>query len=306
MLCCLSHRTQVRDEENINNNNNIIKKIKKIEKIEKIKKIKKELFKTRKNNHIGFGISSNVFKVKLKDNYITCKIIKEGWSGKIKDEIKILKIISTLNNEKFPKFICSFKQNLNTVICYDYIQGYDLFTYISEPGKIGIFYNNEGLIIETILQILDGLKNLLTLNIVHLDIKPENIIIQSINPVKINIIDLNFCKNYKDKNIDNAIGTFGYISPEVLFYKKIYHNTDIWSIGIIIFLLYTNCFIFDIEDDKYTTNISTPNKGLFMLKKYLNDLPKNIKIIVKRCLVYNTNNRISVVGLISLINNLYN
>ena len=36
-----------------------------------------------------------------------------------------------------------------------------------------------------------------------------------------------------------------------------------------------------------------------------NKVPKNIGIIVERCLVYNTNNRISVVGLISLIKNIY-
>ena len=155
------------------------------------------------------------------------------------------------------------------------------------------------------LQILYGLESLLTLNLVHLDVKPENIIIQSTNPVKINIIDLNFCRNYKNCKINNILGTFGYISPEMLFYKKIYYNTDIWSIGVIIFLLYTNTFIFNIEEDKYATNISTSNKVLLILNKYLNKVPKNIGIIVERCLVYNTNNRISVVGLISLINNIY-
>ena len=296
MLCCLSRNSQVRDEEDIQSENIS----------NNIKKIKNELFKTRKNNYIGFGVSSNVFKVQVtKNKHITCKVIKEGWEESAEREIKLLKIISNLNNEKFPKFFCSFKQNLNDVICYDYIQGVDLFSYISETSKISIFYNNENLIIETMLQILYGLESLLTLNLVHLDVKPENIIIQSTNPVKINIIDLNFCRNYKDKIIDKVLGTFGYISPEMLFYKKIYYNTDIWSIGVIIFLLYTNAFIFNIEEDKYATNISTSNKVLLILNKYLNKVPKNIGIIVERCLVYNTNNRISVVGLISLIKNIY-
>ena len=114
MLCCIGRNNiQIGDEEEL--------KKRKLEK--DIKKIKKELFKTRINNHVGFGISSNVFKVKLNNEEVCCKVIKLGWEKQSEKEIKILKKITTLNNAMFPKFICNFKQNLGNVICYNFIPG---------------------------------------------------------------------------------------------------------------------------------------------------------------------------------------
>ena len=294
MFCCSGGSIQVNDEEEL--------KQAQIRRNTKI--IKKELFKTRKNNHIGFGVSSNVFKIKLKDKYVACKVIKEGWKKQAEKEIKILKAISKVNkNNRLPNFVCSFKQSLNDTICYDFIDGVDLFNYISESDD---FYKNETLIAETIYQILQGLESLLEINLVHLDIKPENIVVQSTSPIKITIIDLNFCSDYtKNNKLDKVLGTFGYVSPEMLIKQTFFHNTDIWSIGIIIFLLYTKTFIFDIEDEKYLETLCDLNKITDELKLGLEKVPKNLKKLLKMCLRYNTNYRISVVGLKNMIDELY-
>ena len=293
MLCCIRRNNfQIGDEEEL-----------KREKLEfDIKKIKKELFKTRKNNHIGFGVSSNVFKVKLDEQYVSCKVIKLGWEKHSEKEIKILKKISTLNHPMFPKFICNFKQNLGNVICYNFISGVDLFTYISEINE---FYSDDTLIINIIHQLLDGLEHLLLLDLVHLDIKPENIMIVSKSPFKICLIDLCFCLNYKKETPDSVIGTMGYISPEVLFKNNCYHNTDIWSIGILIYLLYTNKFIYDMEDEQYVLNLKSEHKAGLIKKDKLKIIPYNLSKIINKCLMFNTNYRISIVGLKNLISELY-
>ena len=294
MFCCSGGSIQVNDEEEL--------KQAQIRRNTKI--IKKELFKTRKNNHIGFGVSSNVFKIKLKDKYVACKVIKEGWKKQAAEEIKILKAISKVNrNNRLPNFVCSFKQSLNDTICYDFIDGVDLFTFITESDD---FYKNEILIVELAYQILEGLESLLEINLVHLDIKPENIVVQSTFPIKITIIDLSFCNDYtKTNKLDKVLGTFGYISPEMLIKQLFYHNTDVWSIGIIIFLLYTKTFIFDVEEEKYFKIMSDVNKITDEIKLGLDKVPKNIKKILKMCLRYNTNYRISVVGLKNMIDELY-
>ena len=294
MFCCSGGSIQVNDEEEL--------KQAQIRRNTKI--IKKELFKTRKNNHIGFGVSSNVFKIKLKDKYVACKVIKEGWKKQAAEEIKILKAISKVNrNNRLPNFVCSFKQSLNDTICYDFIDGVDLFTFITESDD---FYKNEILIVELAYQILEGLESLLEINLVHLDIKPENIVVQSTFPIKITIIDLSFCNDYtKTNKLDKVFGTFGYISPEMLIKQLFYHNTDVWSIGIIIFLLYTKTFIFYVEEEKYFKIMSDVNKITDELKLGLDKVPKNLKKLLKMCLRYNTNYRISVVGLKNMIDELY-
>lgn len=292
MLCCIGRNNiQIGDEEEL--------KKRKLEK--DIKKIKKELFKTRINNHVGFGISSNVFKVKLNNEEVCCKVIKLGWEKQSEKEIKILKKITTLNNAMFPKFICNFKQNLGNVICYNFIPGIDLFTYISEKNS---FYNNEKGIINILFQLLCGLESLLTLDLIHLDIKPENIIVVSKTPFKICLIDLCFCLNFKKENPERIIGTLGYISPEILFKNKIYHNTDIWSIGILIYLLYTSDFIFNMEDNEYIFNLKSEYRASLIKNEKLKNVSYNLKNIINQCLIFNTNYRISIVGLKHLLSEL--
>lgn len=266
-----------------------------------IKKIKKELFKTKINNHIGYGVSSNIFKIKLDNTYVSCKVIKDDWLEHAENEIYILKNITTINTKYFAEFICSFKLNLKPVICYEYIEGNDLFTHISKENT---FLENENKILELIRNILFGLEQLIEFNLLHLDVKPENIIIQHIDPLKIKIIDLAFCSNYKKKMIDNILGTIGYMSPEVVFHKKIYHNTDIWSIGIMVYLLYSNIFMFGCEELAYVYNIGDNTRSDKLVDKNLQRCSADLKMIITKCLIYNTNYRISVNGLIKLLNNI--
>ena len=65
------------------------------------------------------------------------------------------------------------------------------------------------------------------------------------------------------------MGTIGYMPPEVVFHKKIYHNTDIWSIGIMIYLLYSNTFVFDCEESTYIYNIGDNTRTNKLMEKKL-------------------------------------
>lgn len=293
MFCCIPRNNiQIRDEDELK------------EKIllDDIKKIKKQLFKTKKNNHLGFGISSNVFKVKLREDYVTCKVIKEGWQKQSENEIKILKKVTKLNHPIFPTFICNFKQNLKNVICYSFIPGIDLFTYITEKNR---FYKNETLVVRLIRQLLDGLESLLLIDFIHLDIKLENIMIVSTSPFKISLIDLCFCLNYKKETPKSIIGTIGYISPEIIHRCRCYHNTDIWSIGILMYVLLTSEFIFDIDEEDYIYNIGSENRIEKIKNNRLKNLSGDMQYIINKCLVFNTNYRISITGLKKVINDLY-
>ena len=267
------------------------------------KKIKKDLIKTRTNNLIGSGTSSNVFKINIDDIFISCKVSKEKWEKIVLNEISILKKINLKqkNIKLFPEYICDFKINLNKVLCYKFIDGTDLYNFIS---KDNIFKYNDFLITKILFEILKGLEFLLSLNFVHLDIKPENIIIYQINPIKIKIIDLSFCSSINNKK-EFSGGTLAYISPEVLFKNTYYKNTDIWSLGILASLLYDERFIFGFEDLVYVNNIKNKNKSQNIVKKKINKLKSKImKNILSKCLKYKANNRITISSFINYIKNL--
>ena len=297
MLGCCLGRNQIHDEEELES------PTKPTSNRELRYNIQKQLVKTRRHNHIGYGISSNVFKIYVKKTAYSCKIIKENWQKETKNEINVLQNIKTLDTDFFPKIQCSFKLNECKVICYNYIDGTDLQNIISQKNP---FQYKEKDVIHLSYQILLGLQKLLTLNYVHLDLKPENILVCCLNPVKIAIIDLSFTENFEETNgsKDKIQGTIGYISPEMLLYKKFTRKTDIWSLGIIIYLLYTSSFIFGIEEEKYTNNIEFPENVSYLVNASLNNLSLELDNIITKCLVYNTINRISINNLIKLIDSI--
>jgi serine/threonine protein kinase/DNA-binding Lrp family transcriptional regulator len=125
----------------------------------------------------------------------------------------------------------------------DYLQGMDLSAYVETNPKISQFP-------EIVYQILDGLNYLHSNNIIHFDIKPENIFI--INKGKeplVKILDfgLSEIKKHNNQNM-NAKGTLSYIAPEFfLDPTKISPKIDLFSLGIS--LIHVNRGIKDIKPD---------------------------------------------------------
>ena len=81
-------------------------------------------------------------------------------------------------------------------------------------------------------------------NLVHRDLKLENIVLESEDSLKIKIVDLGIL-GQKDEDETN-IGSLHYMAPEIL--KEEMSNTDtpldVWSLGIILYLLLFGSFPF--------------------------------------------------------------
>ena len=180
---------------------------------------------------IAEGASSKVYRITINNTFYTCKKMKLQNEKKIQKEIDVLKSINGIRLPYFHKYI---KSN-NHYILYNFIEGKDLFyTFINNKNVIS---SSPKLIAQIIYEIAMGLNELFKNNYVHLDLKPENIIISNLNPVKLKIIDLAYCKKINNINCKASKGTYGYASPEIMIQKKYYHNSDIWSLGIIMFSL---------------------------------------------------------------------
>lgn len=79
-------------------------------------------------------------------------------------------------------------------------------------------------------------------NIVHRDIKPENILLESKDPdnIVIKITDFGFAKCYdpqEGEGMDDVLGSPLYMAPEIV--KKLKYDTkvDIWSLGILAYII---------------------------------------------------------------------
>ncbi|XP_044287821.1 serine/threonine-protein kinase 17B [Varanus komodoensis] len=117
-------------------------------------------------------------------------------------------------------------------------------------------------IIRLIRQILEGICHLHENNIVHLDLKPQNILLSSICPLgDIKIVDFGMSRKIGSYGeLREIVGTPEYQAPEILNYDPITTATDIWSIGVISYMLLTHESPF-VGADKQETylNISKVN-----------------------------------------------
>ena len=202
-------------------------------------------FNVNKYNSIGLGSGavSDVYKITVENIPYTCKKFISASSEMIISEIKILKEIS---GERLPSFFKNIITLEAEYILYKYIPGSDLFNFISKNA--GYFVSRPIKIAEIIYEITLGLQELFKYNYIHLDLKPENIILSSLRPIKLTLVDLAFCRKLDLINNYGSSGTFGYSSPEVILYKRYYHNSDIWSLGVIAYLLFTERSLFPTND----------------------------------------------------------
>lgn len=111
-------------------------------------------------------------------------------------------------------------------------------------------------------QILTGVAFLHRNNVVHLDLKPQNILLTSARPLgDIRIVDFGLSRRMDSiTEVREILGTPEYVAPEILSYEPISTATDMWSIGVLTYVMLTGESPF-LGDDKQETflNISQVN-----------------------------------------------
>ncbi|XP_036377813.1 serine/threonine-protein kinase 17A [Megalops cyprinoides] len=111
-------------------------------------------------------------------------------------------------------------------------------------------------------QILEGVAFLHKNSVVHLDLKPQNILLTSESPLgDIKIVDFGLSRMVSsNQELREIMGTPEYVAPEILNYEPISTATDMWSIGVLAYVMLTGTSPF-LGDDKQETflNISQLN-----------------------------------------------
>ena len=183
----------------------------------------------------AFGTVIHVFDFSSKKD-IAVKVINKNMTkysniNKIKEEISILRI---LNHPHIVKFYGYMETNNQLLIKMEYIKYGTLKEWIKRKEKI-----SEEEASTIIGKILSAIEYLHRKRICHKDIKPENIMLSRENDLSsIKIIDFGLSKRNFDKFINyDYSGTYIYMAPELIKKKLYFNSIDIWSIGILMFIL---------------------------------------------------------------------
>lgn len=131
----------------------------------------------------------------------------------------------------------------NYFIVMEYIRGSDLKTAIKERGAI-----NERKVAEIAGQVCQALSAAHQQDIIHRDIKPQNIMIQPDGNVKVMDFGIARAKNSTAEKTETVLGTAHYTSPEQAQGKELTAASDIYSLGVVMYEAATGQLPFDGPD----------------------------------------------------------
>jgi len=249
----------------------------------------------KKLNFLGEGSFASVYKVQNKFTDVICamKVINKTFSCTIEDENEILNEINILRTMDHPGILKIFefyssKQNYSIVT--ELCPGGELFQQIIDKGPF-----NERYSAYVMYQIFSAVNYCHKMHIVHRDLKPENILIvakdrEGLPTIK--ICDFGTSKMFEKGAVQRKlVGSSYYIAPEVL--KKHYNEKcDVWSCGVIMYILLSARPPFGGEDDnEIMERVAT---GKYDLESPpFNKLSKNSIDLIKRLLTMDPEQRIS-------------
>ncbi|XP_035509854.1 myosin light chain kinase 2, skeletal/cardiac muscle isoform X1 [Morone saxatilis] len=182
---------------------------------------------------------------------LAAKIIKAR-SQKEKEVVRNeIQVMNQLNHANLIQLYAAFESRHDIILVMEYVEGGELFDRIIDEN-----YNLTEL--DTVLfirQICEGLQYMHKMYILHLDLKPENILCVSRATNKIKIIDFGLARRYKPREkLRVNFGTPEFLAPEVINYEFVSFPTDMWSLGVITYMLLSGLSPFLGDDDNETLN----------------------------------------------------
>ena len=226
-------------------------------------------------DHGAFGTVLHVLDLTTNKDIAVKVINKVGtrysYIDKVKEEISILRILKHPNIVKFYGYI---ETNNQLLIKMEYIKFGTLKRWINKREKIT---EEEASII--LQRILSAIKYLHSKQICHRDIKPENIMLSRENDLtSIKIIDFGLSAQNFDKLLNNNYcGTYIYMAPELIEKKLYFISVDIWSIGILMYILLNKGkHPFYIKGDKKNGVAEKIKSGKFKLYENISPMARHL------------------------------
>lgn len=230
---------------------------------------------------VGTGGMSDVYKAKdhALGRYVAIKVLKSEFSEDTNFVSKFRTEAQSAAVLEHPNIVNIYDVGSENGIHYivmEYVEGITLKTYIEKKGQLTY---KEALSIA--IQVGRGIQAAHAKNIVHRDIKPQNIIISTDGKVK--VTDFGIARAVSENTIhSDVMGSVHYASPEQARNGYVSNRSDIYSLGIVMYEMVTGCVPFD-GDSTVAVAIQHLQDEMDPPSKYAPNLPISLEKIIQKC-----------------------
>ena len=241
---------------------------------------------------IGAGGMSDVYKAKdhVLGRFVAIKVLKQEFSEDVNFVTKFRTEAQSAAGLEHPNIVNIYdvgSENGMHYIVMEYVDGITLKTYIEKKGKLT--YKEA---VSIAIQVGRGIEAAHNKNIVHRDIKPQNIIISKDGRIK--VADFGIARAITDEttNLYGAAGSVHYISPEQARGGYCDERSDIYSLGITIYEMVTGRVPFD-GDTTVAVAIAHINEAMVPPSNIEPSVPVALEQIIFKCTQKRPNQRYS-------------
>ena len=230
---------------------------------------------------VGTGGMSDVYKAKdhTLGRYVAIKVLKSEFSEDTNFVSKFRTEAQSAAVLEHPNIVNIYDVGSENGIHYivmEYVEGITLKTYIGKKGQLTY---KEALSIA--IQVGRGIQAAHAKNIVHRDIKPQNIIISTDGKVK--VTDFGIARAVSENTIhSDVMGSVHYASPEQARNGYVSSRSDIYSLGIVMYEMVTGRVPFD-GDSTVAVAIQHLQDEMDPPSKYAPNLPISLEKIIQKC-----------------------
>uniref|UniRef100_A0A3B4YUJ2 non-specific serine/threonine protein kinase n=1 Tax=Seriola lalandi dorsalis TaxID=1841481 RepID=A0A3B4YUJ2_SERLL len=184
-----------------------------------------------------------------------------------------------------------YENRTDVVLILELVSGGELFDFLAQKESL-----SEEEATQFIKQVLDGVQYLHSKRIAHFDLKPENIMLLDRNvPLpRIKLIDFGLAHKIEaGADFKNIFGTPEFVAPEIVNYEQLGLEADMWSIGVITYILLSGASPF-LGDTKQETlgNISAMNYEFD--EEFFSNTSELAKSFIKQLLEKDTRKRLTI------------
>ncbi|XP_066511959.1 death-associated protein kinase 1-like isoform X1 [Hoplias malabaricus] len=217
---------------------------------------------------------------------------KSSRRGVTKEDIE--REVSILKELQHPNVITLhdvFENKNEVILILELVAGGELFDFLAEKESL-----SEEEATEFLKQILDGVNYLHSKQIAHFDLKPENIMLlnRSMPHPRIKLIDFGLAHKIDFSNdFKNIFGTPEFVAPEVVNYEPLGLEADMWSVGVITYILLSGASPF-LGENKQETLANVSAVDYEFDEEYFSNTSVLAKDFITRLLVKDPKKRMTI------------